>query len=65
MTTYCVLGKKLEVQEMPERLLQVWVSFRSQQGFPDRDRVSGPMSRQGFPVSRHGSQAACRCLVTT
>ena len=55
MTTYCVLGKKLEVQEMPERLLQVWVSFRSQQGLPDRDRVSGPMSRQGFPVSRHGS----------
>ena len=33
----------MEVQEMPEKLLQVWASFRSRQGFPGRDRVSGPM----------------------
>ena len=36
---------------MPERLLQVWESFRSQQGFPGRDRVFGSVSRQGFPMS--------------
>ena len=29
------------------------------------DRVSGPLSRQGFPVSRHGSQVAGSCLVAT
>ena len=50
---------------MPERLLQVWASFRSQQGFPGRNRVSGPVSRRGFPVSRHGSQAVGSCLVAT
>ena len=33
------------MQEMPERLLQVWASFRSRQGFPGRDRFSGPVSR--------------------
>ena len=43
---------------MPKRLLQVWAGFRSRQGFPGRDKVSGP-------VSRHGSQAAGSCLVTT
>ena len=32
---------------MPERLLQVGASFRSRQGFPSRDRVSGPMSHRG------------------
>ena len=32
---------------MPEWLLQFWVSFRSQQGFPGLDRVSGPVSRRG------------------
>ena len=46
---------------MPERLLQVWASFRLRQGFPGRNIVSGPMSRQGFPVSRHGSPASCNC----
>ena len=24
---------------MPERLLHVWASFRSRQGFPSRDRI--------------------------
>ena len=50
---------------MPERLLQVWASSRSRRGFLGRDRVSGPVSRQGFPVSRHGSQAIGSCLVAT
>ena len=50
---------------MPEWLLQVWASFSSQQGFPGRDRVSSPVSQQGFPVSLHGSQAAGSCLVAT
>ena len=50
---------------MLEWLLQVWVSFRSRQGFLGRDRVSGTVSRQGFLMSRHGSQAAGSCLVTT
>ena len=39
-------------------LLQVWASFRSRQGFSGHDRVSCPMSRQGFPMSRNGTQAA-------
>ena len=50
---------------MQERLLQVWASFRSRQGFPSRDRVYGSVSRQGFPVSQHGSQATGGCLVAT
>ena len=32
-----VNGNDLEVQEMPGRLLHVWISFRSRQGFPGRD----------------------------
>ena len=35
---------------MPKRLLWVSVSLRSRQGFPGRDRVLGPLSRQGFLV---------------
>ena len=50
---------------MQERLLQVWASFRLRQGFPSRDRISGLVSREGFLVSRHGSQAAGSCLVAT
>ena len=50
---------------MPEWLLQVWVSFRSRQGFLGRDGVFGTVSRQGFLVSRHGSRAVGSCLVTT
>ena len=48
---------------MPKRLLQVWASFRSRQRFLGSDRVSGPVSRQGFPMSQHGSHAACSYLV--
>ena len=40
---------------MLEKVLKVWASFRSRQGFPGRDRVSGP-------VSQHGSEAAGSCL---
>ena len=50
---------------MLDKLFQVWVSFRLRQGFPGRDRVSSPMSLQGFLVSRHGSHAAGNCLVAT
>ena len=50
---------------MLERLLQVWASFRSGQGFLGRDRVSDPVSRQGFPMLRHGYQAADSCLIST
>ena len=46
-------------------LLQVWASFRSRQGFPGRNRVFGSVSRQGFLVLRHGSQATSSCLVAT
>ena len=44
------------MQEILERLLQVWASFRSLQGFSSRNRVFGS-------VSRHGAQAAGSCLV--
>ena len=51
---------------MPKkRLLQVYVSLRSRQGCPGRDRVLSPVLRQGFPVSRHGSQAIGSCMVAT
>ena len=50
---------------MQDRLLPVWKSFRLRQGFLGRDIVSGPRSRQGFLVSRHGSQAVGNFLVTT
>ena len=59
------LGKKLEVQEMPEKVIAGLGKFRSQKGFLGYDRVSSPVSRQWLPVSRHGSQAASSCLVAT
>ena len=48
MNLFC-FGEELEVQEKPERLLHGWACFGSRQGFPGRDRVSGPVLRQGFP----------------
>ena len=44
--------EELEVQENLERIVHGWACFRSRQGFPGHDRVSGPVLRQGFPVSR-------------
>ena len=58
MTTYSVLGKSKRCRKFHKG----YCRFRQVLG---RDSVSGLVSRQGFPVSRHGSQAAGSCLVAT
>ena len=55
------LGKMLEVQEMQERLLQVWASFRSRQEFPGRDNISGLVAT-GVPCVATWS-SGCRQLL--
>ena len=64
MTTYCVLGKRWRCRKCQKGYYKFGLVLGRNRGFLI-DRVSGPMSRQGFPVSRHGSQAAGTFLVTT
>ena len=58
MTTYSVFGKNWRCRKCQNGYC------RFGQGL-GRDRVSGRVLRQGFPMSRHGSQDAGSCLVTT
>ena len=58
MTTYSVLGKSRRCRKCQDG----YIRFRQ---FLGRDRDSGPMSRQGFPVLRHGSQGSGSYLIAT